>query len=322
MIQFQYYHKGLSKLQIENIINNYKLKYTTLTNEIVSKLNYLIKTVLNDIYPFLENIKEVSKDINNIKEIENCKKKIELLENKLFQKSLNEHQLKNDIISLKKEISNLKLKKIAQNKENESSSQEKEKTILKKKTLDLNITTDNQGMSTESINLIKKNNNNKKEEYFSKFITPSDRSKSNNKKESPKNKNKNDSILNMQEITKDLNGYLNIVHSKRDMAKANKFICTPNKRNIKKNTNNNQKPNKSMMLSLTVDSTIDNKKINLKNDINEDNINRPSNNNYDYDIIEEEEIEDEIKELEIDEQCILQLIEDIKDIQKLGNKIV
>ena len=42
MIQVQYYNKGLTKTQIEQILNNYKLKYTTLTNEINSKLNSLI----------------------------------------------------------------------------------------------------------------------------------------------------------------------------------------------------------------------------------------------------------------------------------------
>ena len=39
------------------------------------------------------------------------KKKIELLENKLREKSQIEHQLQNDIISLKREITNFKRKK-------------------------------------------------------------------------------------------------------------------------------------------------------------------------------------------------------------------
>jgi DNA-binding protein H-NS len=39
------------------------------------------------------------------------KKKIELLENKLREKSQIEHQLQNDIISLKREITTLKEKK-------------------------------------------------------------------------------------------------------------------------------------------------------------------------------------------------------------------
>ena len=115
MIQFQYYRKGLTKIQIEHILNNYKLKYTTITNEINSKLNYLIKTVLNDISPFLENIEEISKELKNLKEMDNHKSKIELLENKLQEKSLIEHQLQNDIINLKKEISSLKEQNLVKN---------------------------------------------------------------------------------------------------------------------------------------------------------------------------------------------------------------
>ena len=48
MLQIQYYNKGLSKTQIEQIIKNYNIKYTRLTNEINLKLNSIIKTVLND----------------------------------------------------------------------------------------------------------------------------------------------------------------------------------------------------------------------------------------------------------------------------------
>ena len=73
MIQLQFYNKGLTKTQIEHILNNYKLKYTTLTNEINSKLNSLIKTILNDITPFLENIEEISKELKHIREMENDK---------------------------------------------------------------------------------------------------------------------------------------------------------------------------------------------------------------------------------------------------------
>ena len=115
MIQLQYYRKGLTKMQIEQILNNYKLKYTTLTNEINSKLNYLIKTVINDICPFLENIEDISKEIKNLKEMDNHKKTIELLKNQLHEKSLIENQLQNDITSLKKEISSLKEKQLHAN---------------------------------------------------------------------------------------------------------------------------------------------------------------------------------------------------------------
>ena len=66
---------GLTKTQIKHILNNYKLKYTKLKKEINSKLNSLIKVILNDISPFLENIEEISKEIKNLKEKDNHKRK-------------------------------------------------------------------------------------------------------------------------------------------------------------------------------------------------------------------------------------------------------
>jgi len=329
MIQLQYYHKGLTKVQIEQILNNYKLKYTTLTNEINSKLNYLIKTVINDICPFLENIEEISKEINNLKDLDNHKKKIELLQNKLHEKSLVEHQLQNNIISLKKEISILKEKQINHNnsnynifKKNDISSSPKRQNRIRKKTFDLNISTDNHSIS--SVNSKKKYNNNKSDENSSKIITPNSHSKSTMiKKENPKNKNKNNYMMNMQEITRSLNGYHNQVKETRNNEKVNKFICFSNKKNNKKDLKNKEakrEKNKSMELSLTFDSITKNRKMKINNDINEDKNNYLDNknkyNDYDNDIIDEE-IEDEIKELEIDEQNILKLIEDIKN---LGNQ--
>ena len=82
-----------------------------LTIEIVSKLNSLIKAILRDISPFFENIESISKDLKSLKKMNIHKKKIELLENKLREKSQIEHQLQNDIISLKREITTLKEKK-------------------------------------------------------------------------------------------------------------------------------------------------------------------------------------------------------------------
>jgi len=104
MIQLQYYNNGLSKTQIEQILNNYNLKYNTLTNEINSKLNNLIKTFLNDISPFLENIEYISKEMKKLKDLETNRDQIEFLENQLNEKCIIENQLQNDIITLKKYI--------------------------------------------------------------------------------------------------------------------------------------------------------------------------------------------------------------------------
>ena len=128
MLQIQYYNKGLSKTQIEQIIKNYNLKYTTLTNEINLKLTSLIKTVLNDITPFLENIEYLSKQAKQLKEFENAKNHVELLENKIKEKTLKEKELEHHINNLKQEINELKEKekeyekniKILENKLNET----------------------------------------------------------------------------------------------------------------------------------------------------------------------------------------------------------
>ena len=319
MIQFQYYNKGLTKTQIEQILNNYKLKYTTLTNEINSKLNSLIKTILNDISPFLENIELISKDLKSLKEMDIHKKKIELLENKLREKSQIEHQLQNDIISLKKEISTLKENKINQNdsidnplKRNDNIiSPPKRPNKLRKKTFELNDIDDHsQSISSEPKSL-RKYNNKKTEENTSRSITLNSHSNSiihKKEKEKEKNKHKNNYMMNMQEITRSLNGYHNQILENRNTEKINKFICFSNKKLNKKETRNKKTKNdksKSIDLSNSMDTISKNKKLNNANELIL----------KDYNIIEED-IEDEIKELEIDEENILKLIEDIQNFSK------
>ena len=316
MIQLQYYNKGLTKTQIEQILNNYKLKYTTLTNEINSKLNSFIKTILNDISPFLENIESISKDLKSLKEMDNHKKKIEFLENKLREKSKIENQLQNDIISLKKEITTLKEKKINQNdssdnllKRNDNiTSPPKRPNKLRKKTFELNNIDDHsQSISSEPKSL-RRYNNKKTEESSSKSITINSHSNSIiYKKEKEQNKIKNNYMMNMQEIARSINGYHNQIQANRNTEKISKFICFSNKKPNKKETRNKKTKNdksKSIDLSNSVDTLTKNKNLNITNDLML----------KDYNIIEED-IEDEIKELEIDEENILKLIEDIQNFQ-------
>ena len=318
MIQLQYYNKGLTKTQIEQILNNYKLKYTTLTNEINSKLNSLIKTILNDISPFLENIESISKDLKSLKEMDNHKKKIELLENKLKEKSQIEHQLQNDIISLKKEITTLKEKKINQNdssdyllKRNDNiTSPPKRPNKLRKKTFELNNIDDHSQSISSEPKSSRRYNNKKTEENSSKSITLNSHSNSiiyKKEKEKEKNKVKNNYMMNMQEIARSINGYHNQIQANRNTEKVSKFICFSNKKLNKKETRNKKTKNdksKSIDLSNSVDTLTKNKKLNITNELIL----------KDYNIIEED-IEDEIKELEIDEENILKLIEDIQNFQ-------
>ena len=316
MIQLQYYNKGLTKTQIEQILNNYKLKYTTLTNEINSKLNSLIKTILNDISPFLENIESISKDLKSLKEMDNHKKKIEFLENKLREKSKIENQLQNDIITLKKEITTLKEKKINQNdssdnllKRNDNiTSPPKRPNKLRKKTFELNNIDDHSQSISSEPKSSRRYNNKKTEESSSKSITLNSHSNSIiYKKEKEKNKIKNNYMMNMQEIARSINGYHNQIQANRNTEKVSKFICFSNKKLNKKETRNKKTKNdksKSIDLSNSVDTLTKNKKLNITNDLML----------KDYNIIEED-IEDEIKELEIDEENILKLIEDIQNFQ-------
>ena len=323
MIQFQYYNKGLTKSQIEQILNNYKLKYTTLTNEINSKLNSLIKTILRDISPFLENIESISKDLKSLKEMDIHKKKIELLENKLREKSKIENQLQNDIISLKKEITALREKKIKQNdstdnllKRNDYITSPKRPNKLRKKTFELNNIDDHsQSMSISSEPKSSRRYNNKKmEENSSKSTTLNNHSNSIiNKREKEKNKLKNNYMMNMQEITRSINGYHNQIQATRNSEKISKFICFSNKK-LNKNETGNKKSkkdkSKSIDLSNSVETITKNRKYNINNELLL----------KDYNIIEED-IEDEIKDLEIDEENILKLIEDIQNFQNI-NKII
>ena len=110
MLQLQYFNSKLSKNQIDNILNNFNIKYTTAKNEINAKLNNLVKLFLNDIQPFLENIEEISKERKKLKELENIKKEYNILSSKLKEKTLNEHKLESNIEYLQKEIKSLKNK--------------------------------------------------------------------------------------------------------------------------------------------------------------------------------------------------------------------
>ena len=108
MLQLQYYNNKLTKTQIDGILNTFNIKYTTVKNEIDSKINSLIKLAMDDILKFLQNIEEITKERKKIKDFENIQREYEILSSKLKEKTLNEHKLENDIESLQKEIEYLK----------------------------------------------------------------------------------------------------------------------------------------------------------------------------------------------------------------------
>ena len=343
MIQLQYYNNGLTKTQIEQILNNYNLKYNTLTNEINSKLNNLIKTFLNDIFPFLENIEYISKEMKKLKNLETNRDKIEFLENQLNEKCIIENQLQNDIITLKKYILFLENKNKRKNNENISSIDK----------------TNNKIINNNDKNIINYKENNFKNEMGINEKYPFNLKLSITSKNSPKNKeNKIRQKLNLEEITQDLSGYYNKIQSARNSEKINKFISFSKNKNIKNIKRNNfeekekeinlkedenknkdkeieNKENIKEIIEKNINDIFDDKyieeireKIGLNdlsrnsqenNDYQNDNNNNDNEKDKEDDIIEDinnDIIDEEIKELEIEEEDILMLIEDIKKFAK------
>ena len=110
MIQLQYYNSILKKNHINQILDNYKLKYSLVVKEIESKVNKMMKLFLEDILIFLENIEEVADQKQKINEYDKNKRELDMMRIKLENKAYNENKLKNDIDLLLQENNILKLK--------------------------------------------------------------------------------------------------------------------------------------------------------------------------------------------------------------------
>lgn len=110
MLHLQYYNSILKNNHISKILNNYKIKYSRIANEIESKINEMMKFFLKDILEFLENIEEVSDQRHKLIEYDKNKKELELTRLKLKNKTYTEHKLKNDFDLLQQENNLLKVK--------------------------------------------------------------------------------------------------------------------------------------------------------------------------------------------------------------------
>ena len=110
MLQLQYYNSSLKNKHINKILNTYRIKYTQMKNEIESKVNQMMKFVLNDILNFLENIEEVAERKHKINEYDSMVKELEIARAKIKDKASIEHKLKNEVEALQQENSLLKLK--------------------------------------------------------------------------------------------------------------------------------------------------------------------------------------------------------------------
>ena len=110
MLQSQYYNSKLNNKQINNILDNYKLKYSGITNEIESKINDMIKLFLKDILGFLENIEEIANKKKKLNNYEKMKNELDSIKYQLKLKTYNEHKTKNELDLLSQENSLLKVK--------------------------------------------------------------------------------------------------------------------------------------------------------------------------------------------------------------------
>lgn len=55
MFQTQYYNQKLSKSQMDQIVNNFNIKYTTFETQVELKIKEMIRCFLKDISHFLEH---------------------------------------------------------------------------------------------------------------------------------------------------------------------------------------------------------------------------------------------------------------------------
>ena len=110
MLRLQYYNSVVKNNHINKILNNYKLKYSRIVNEIESKINEMMKLYLKDILAFLENIEEVAEQKHKISEYDKNKRELEFIKQKLKTKTYNEHKIKIDFDLLQQENTLLKLK--------------------------------------------------------------------------------------------------------------------------------------------------------------------------------------------------------------------
>ena len=326
MLQNQYYNSKLTKNHIEKILTNYNIKYNTMKNEIDAKFNSMIKLFINDIKAFLENIEEISNERKKIKEAENHEVELVLLKNKLEEKNKTENQLRTELELLTKE--NIDLKKRIKFKEQ----------IIRNKNLNLDTLGNNIRQRTELNpykNKYKKftaGNNNLKNQTAKKGkekhnVNMSIDTKSDEKKTIKNNYTHRSNQLssNFEKNTIDSenlrysNTYLKS-KKKANNSMDKRTLIKNNKSQTKKNINNIEKsPEIKSNQETKSSSNIPNLK--NKNLLTEEKFNsvempliEPNEENES--ITTDEIIDDEIKELELEEENIILLMDKIKQLNQ------
>ena len=330
MLQYQYYNSKLTKNHIEKILSNYNIKYNTMKNEIDAKFNNMIKLFINDIKAFLENIEEISNERKKIKEAENYEVELVLLKNQLKEKNKTENQLRNELELLTKENESLK-KKIQSNEQiiknkapnfdtnnNNSNNNERLKTEIKP-------TKNRYKKFTAGNNNILKNKTAKKNKEKSN-ININVALKSGEKRTINNYSHKSNNVIsNFGKNTTDSDNLRYSNSYLKSMKRVNKSvdkktILKKKKTNAKKNMNDIEK---SMENKSNQDTKSSTKTQNFKNkstliDEKFNSVEMPSIEPYDDNesLTTDEVIEDEIKELELEEKNIVLLIDKIKQLNQ------
>lgn len=259
MLNLQYYNTVLKKNHLSKILNNYKLKYSRVVNEIESKIHEMMKLCLNDIFAFLESLEDISEQKHKITEYDKNKRELEIIKQKLKSKDYHELKLKNDFDLLQQENNLLKLKISSLNKK-----------INNYKTLNINnnqnnINSEKNNSSRYNRSMPKINNASIIEDNFINKSTLSSKSHK-------KDYNKNAKIIIKPKINN--NYYIN--QKKKNHANKfvnNKLVKSVKNRNIKlKNINDN--------LGSTYDKKFDNYSSNsgpINNKLNNNNKNGSKN---------------------------------------------
>lgn len=316
MLQNQYYNSKLTKDHIEKILANYNIKYNTMKNEIDAKFNSMIKLFINDIKAFLQNIEEISKERKKIKEAENNEMELAILKNKLEEKNKTEHQLQYELELLTKE--NEELKKKIKFKDQ----------ILRNKNINSELTNNNLRLKTESTTLKNK---------YKKYTTGN----KTERKEKPKNinvsidvktevkrpkknkiahkSNKSSTHLDKNINTEDIK-YANVyIKSKKRLNNSMDKRSLKKKTNLKKSTLSTEKsPEIKSNQETKSSSNVQNvKNMNILNDEKLNAVEAPfSDRSYleNESITTDEILDEEIKELEIQEENIILLMDKIKQL--------
>ena len=368
MLQLQYFNTKLKNKHINNILDNYKLKYSGIKNILNTKISELITLFLKDISNFLENTEEVANAKKKLNNYEKMKNELESIRNQLKIKIFNEHKIKNElevlnqensllkvkIKSLKQKLNNLNINDI--NNLNTNNKKRPKSPIMNKTARESNLTTPkiNQraffnNENKKIVSEFRRNYNNSIErktsvensinkldlsltskfDYSSRVLENVEKSNSRIRK---KNQLKNIYITlkkssakkeMIPDINNNINNNINTTIKKKKNIK--KFLINKDKLNKSNITINNNKNKINSFITITPYQLNINTKNNISNikEFKESNNNSQNNseeiineNNKEYEDFENKinsAIDEELKQLELDEEKIKTLLEKINN---------